>query len=380
MSDDADGLGKVVCRAFGNAGVAGGSPILDAGLQVIAGMRSTTGRSRPDVGDSFGAGAAGFAGVECAVTSAQPGGAWEGAGALAYASATRRQARAVESLAVLDRGVHTVVAREADQITASRGALEEHADRLVSVGRATASMVLVSGVGAATKAALELSAVNTALGAGVAELEGLASEADANAAQLRRLAAAYAEVADSEVTGSDDPPTTSDAVDEEYDDRVQQLSADRAADPVLSGAPSPYPLQPYPQPPYPPPQSASDSAAPVPASGDPMSGLSTAFGTVGGMIGSVVAPLTAVLTGVVAAAAQSLSSVTPAESAAADVDVEPPTDDDEPRREPTETAVAQQHPGSAPAVDAPVDAPVVQPAPVPPPPVAPPAATRPPQQ
>jgi hypothetical protein len=351
MSDGADELGKVICRAVGNTGAVGtGSSVLDTGQRLIAGLRATTGWGRPEAGDSFGVGATGFNDVARTVATAQPGDAWVGAAALAYASATHRQIRGAESLALLDRYVQTIVAREAGRIAASRDSLDGQSDRLTSVGRVTSSMAQVPGVGPAITAAMELTAVHSALDASVSELEALASETGANAAQLRTLATGYSDIGDD--PGPEPPPT------------------DPGAEPVVVDPAAPRCPQ----------QPVAEAQVPSAAPGDPMSGLSTALGTVGGMIGSVVAPLTAVLTGVVAAAAQSLSAVNPGDAAAVDADVTRPREDGQRTRDATESEGAEQDSESARSAAPSDDVPAPPtPVPVPPPPVVPPAAIRPPQ-
>ena len=392
MSDDADGFGKVFGGAFGNAGArartaSSGSEILDAGQLLIAGMRLTTGWGRPDPGEAFGRGASGFTDAGQTVDSAYPRDDWAGTGSRTYASANRRQSGSAASLAVLDRDVQTVVAREAFQVDYHRGKLDDQSDHLSRLGYATWSLALIPGVGKALKAAVEMTAVNTALLVGTTELANLASETGENAAELRRLAEGYAAL-----TRKTAPPPLPDEPTPPSDD-VERRRVDEPT-PGQPSAPEPGPsvggASPAPAPSAPPAMhcsptpgteaAAAGQAAPSPAAADPMAAMSSVFGAVGGAIGSAVAPIAAALTGVVSAAGQALSATTSAQAAeSTDVapDVERATTDEDRTDEPAEPAPDDEP--TTPAATAEPGAPVTAPPPAAEPPRAPaPAATRPP--
>ncbi len=178
LSDGGEGFGKVVGRAA--------SHILGAGQLMIAGMRATTGEGEPDRGDAFGQAAAVFSGAAEAVRAAAPRDEWLGGGAESYAPANRRQAERAGSLAVLDRTVQTVLTREARQVARHREQLDDQSEHLADLGRTTASMASIPGIGNAMKAAVELTAVHAALDACSVELGTLHREAEENAAELRR--------------------------------------------------------------------------------------------------------------------------------------------------------------------------------------------------
>ena len=405
MSDVDNAFGKVIGGVFGNADARGrtapgGSEILDAGQLLIAGMRLTTGWGRPDPGEAFGHGAAGFTGAGQTVDTAYPRDEWAGSGSQAYASANRRQSGSAATLALLDRDVQTVIAREAFQVDSHRGTLDDQSDHLSALGYATWSLALVPGVGKALKAAVEMTAVNTALLVCSTELATLASETGENAAELRRLADGY-----SALTRKSAPPALDDELptptdDDEHDEERRPdteptpdvrpgrvpVAAPTAGEPSVVAPPAPAPAA------VPPPMpcaaaaeapTATQAVPPPAASADPMAGMSSVFGAVGGAIGSVVAPLAAALTGVVTAAGQALSTATSAQPAdSADRTPEPATSstDEDPDHEPVEPRdddVAE--PALPDAVAAP-GTPATPPLPVAEPPRAPaPAATRPPQ-
>ena len=399
MSDADDGFGKVIGGAFGNAGArprtaSAGSEILDAGQLLIAGMRLTTGWGRPDPGDAFGRGATGFTGAGQTVDSAYPRDDWAGTGSQAYASANRRQSGSAAALAVLDRDVQTVVAREAFQVDYHRATLDDLSDHLSSLGYATWSLALIPGVGKALKAAVEMTAVNTALLVGSTELATLVSETDENAAELRGLVEGYAAL-----TRKTAPPMLdadpSSPSDEEMRRPASEPLTDEPAGLEPESGPSVGGASPAPAPPaFPPlvhcsPAPAAEATtagqtAPPPMAADPMAGMSSAFGAVGGAIGSVVAPLAAALTGVVAAAGQALSTATsaqPAESTGGAPGTGTSTTDEDPPEE-TDAQAADDDAAEPPTPDAVAEPgePAAAPPPRAEPPRAPaPAATRPPQ-
>lgn len=288
----------------------GGWSILDAGQRVIAGMLSTTGTGEPEHGQAFARSALQFRGAEQTMTSARPDSSWSGAAARAYADANAHQADRAASMAVLDTGVHAVLAREADQVSYRRENLDGQATYLADRGSAAESMGLVPGVGTALRSAIELTAVNAALTASTSELHELTREVDENAAALRDIAAEY----------SATTPHTPDG------QRTPSIAAAATLQPQEAG----------------------------------MTALSSAAGVVGGVVSAIVAPVAGVLSGVAGVAGQSLgvlASVVPSagnepEAAAADdsVDdiaavesVDEPSD--EPRTERREGDVASR-PGS----------------------------------
>ncbi|MGB3229842.1 MAG: EspA/EspE family type VII secretion system effector [Mycobacterium sp.] len=317
LFDGAENVGKVVSDVVdGRAPL--GSSVLDAGRLLIAGMRGTIGSGTPEHGESFRHGAVRFSVAAEAVNAAYPGGEWHGAGAEAYAAANRRQSDRAMSMAVLDRDVQTVIAREADQVAYHRARLDDQSEYLGGLSYATSSIARIPGVGEAMKAVFELSAVKSALSVSSAELDKLSLEVGDNAAHLQQLAGEYSALTESKAApvepddvpgrpASDEPPA-SEPVDSAAEQslpvaeplRIAEVTPELPPTHVTGGA-APLPAD-RPVPPAP------TSAMPT----DAMSGMSSAFGLVGGMIGSMVAPMAAVMTGVAGAAGQSLSALTSA--------------------------------------------------------------------
>ncbi|MGD9622830.1 MAG: EspA/EspE family type VII secretion system effector [Mycolicibacterium sp.] len=314
---------------------AAGSPILDAGQAVIAGMRLTTGSGDPDRGDLFGTGSARFAGAGTTLGSAFPLDDWRGSGAQAYATANRRQSSRIESMAALDRNVQKVIAREAHQIAYHRAKLDEQSDRLADLAYLTWPIALIPGVGRAMKAAVELAAVNAALSICSIELYQLSTEAGENAQELGGLADEYSGlIRESELPDLDDPPALPPSTHQppetgQPDQRVPPPDTrTRVSDSAPSTRPSETPKNPVAQTVSLSHRTIPETAArvggvagtaqsPAPAT-EMMSGIAPAFGAVGGMIGSLVAPLAAALTGAVGMAGQSLATLTESDIAATD--------------------------------------------------------------
>lgn len=260
LLEGSEGRGKFAAGPNGD----GGWGILDAGHHVITGMLLTTGSGKPEQGETFARSALRFRGAEQTVTSARPTDNWTGAAARAYADANTRQADRAASMAVLDGGVHTVIAREADQVSHRRENLDGQATYLADLGSAAGSMALVPGVGQALRSAIELTAVNAALATSSSELRELAREADANTTALREIAGEYA-------TLTLNPPTP---------DGAQAASIDGAA--------------------------LTSEAAPEQPAEATTTAIASAVGVLGGVISAVVAPLAAVVSGVAGAAGQSI--------------------------------------------------------------------------
>ncbi|MGE0777047.1 EspA/EspE family type VII secretion system effector [Mycolicibacterium sp.] len=364
LFDDFEGIGKVFGDLVGGGAEpaapswtsrvgaavksAAGSEILEAGQAVIAGMRLTTGWGEPEQGEDFGRGATRFADADGTVRSAYPSVDWQGGGAEAYTSTNRRQADRTAAMAVLDRKVSSVIAREAYQVGHHRDKLDAMANYLGDLSYATAALALIPGYGRAMKATVELAAVHTAVSMCSLELYHLSQEAAENATELQGLAGEYSalthEVAPPEFW---DPPVqqpssrqkelSPEPVDPEQPGPADPSGTAPSRTPMSAGAPAgpsgaaavapevpEIPEMPEPSMSgapiaAPPAQPAAESAVPA----ELMSGMTSAFGAVGGVIGSLVAPLAAVLTGVAGAAAQSVSAMTSADAAGAAQDSAP---------------------------------------------------------
>ncbi|GFM20441.1 MULTISPECIES: EspA/EspE family type VII secretion system effector [Mycobacteriaceae] len=281
----------------GSSGKGTGSPVLEAGLDVIDGMRRTTGSGEPERGEAFRRGAQRFREAGDHITAAQPQD-WVGRGAQAYGLANRRHARRVAAVAALDDAAHAVLARQAEQIVHRRHVIDDQADRLARFSRTSRDIATTPGVGAALKATFEMAAVATALDTCRDALHGLMQQVNDNADELRRITVEYAVL-------TDDPPGPSDAPAEQRDPGPGGREDENEAEPQIAvpagfggaGVPA----------------ATADVAGPAPESHQPeampaeaMSALSSAMGGAGGMIGALVAPVAAALAGVAGAVTQAL--------------------------------------------------------------------------
>lgn len=330
---------------------AAGSEILDAGQILIGGMRLTTGWGDPARGEQFGQGSRRFNAAGDTVKSAFPTDDWQGAGADSYGAANRGQAGRTSALAVLDRGVQTVIAREAYQVAYHRDKLDDASNYLGDLSYVTWSIALIPGVGRAMKAAVELAAVQSALSLCSFELYHLSQEAGENAEQLQDLAGEYSAFAQTKAAPPDfddvppppaDDPTGSVPTDQRRPSppaadggRVPSAAPPPGSSPAVGavggpplGTPAAAPAAVAGRPPEQPVAPAEPSAAAAMPT-EAMSGMTSAFGAVGGMIGAVVAPLAAVLTGAAGAAGQSLSTLMSAAGAGAGADTDATTLDEE---------------------------------------------------
>ena len=187
-----------------------GSDLLDYGQYVIAGMKNTTGQGDPEPGDAFGQAQSTFNGVDETLKSAVPDNGWDGAGSHAYADQNTRQQLRSEAMADADHEVHKVLYREAAQITLRRGYLDDQYNFLANTSYVTFPLQFIPRYGEAMKLAVEVAALQTALGESYYQMNQLQSEVAQNAAQLQQAVGRYSGVADgAELPGpavSFDPP------------------------------------------------------------------------------------------------------------------------------------------------------------------------------
>jgi hypothetical protein len=168
-----------------------GSEILDGGQKVIEGMRLTTGAGEPENGDRFGQGWSRFNDATETLTAAFPDDSWTGEAADSYSGQNRTQAGRTNAVALLDRGVQTVIAREAYQVAYHRDKLDDQSNFLADLSYVTMALGLVPGYGKAMKATVEAAAVQAALSICSLELYELSREANQNAAELRQAVGLY---------------------------------------------------------------------------------------------------------------------------------------------------------------------------------------------
>jgi hypothetical protein len=187
-----------------------GSDLLDYGQSVITGMRNTTGQGDPEKGDVFGEAQSTFNGVNETLKSAVPDDRWDGSGSYAYADQNTRQQLRTEAMADADHEVHKVLYREAAQITLRRGYLDGQYNFLANTSSVTFPLQFIPRYGEAMKLAIEIGALQTALGESHYQMNRLQSEVAQNAAELQQAVGRYSGVADgAELPGAAvhfDPP------------------------------------------------------------------------------------------------------------------------------------------------------------------------------
>lgn len=186
-------------KAFGGRGLSGFNgtdEIVDAGQLVIERMRRTTGVGEPENGDRFGQGWSRFNGASETLMSAFPNDSWEGGAADAYVDQNRAQTGRTSAVALIDKDVHSIIARQARQVRYHRDRLDGQAKFLTDLHYMATALAFVPGVGTATKTSVEAAAVNAALEPCRSEVQELSREAAQNAAELQQAVSRYANVAD----------------------------------------------------------------------------------------------------------------------------------------------------------------------------------------
>jgi hypothetical protein len=212
-----------------------GSDLLGIGQSIIAGLKDTTGQGSPEQGEAFGRAQSAFAGVNETLRSAVPEDGWVGAGAFAYADQNTRQQLRSEAMADADRQVHKVLERQADQIALRRGHLDDQYNLLATMRHVTLPLQVVPHYGEAMKLAVQMAAVQTAVGESCRQMIQLQSEMARNAADLQQAVGRYSSVAD----GADLRPAAADL----DSDRLQMPVATRLDSENPPGPPAGTPLQ-----------------------------------------------------------------------------------------------------------------------------------------
>jgi len=173
-----------------------GSDLLDYGQLLITGLKSTTGQDAPENGEAFGQAQTAFNGVNDTLKSAVPADGWGGSGSYAYADQNTRQQLRLEAMADADHEVHKVLYREAAQITLRRGYLDDQHNFLANTSYVTFPLQFIPRYGEAMKMAVEIAALQAALGESYYQMNQLQSEVVQNAADLQQAVGRYSGVAD----------------------------------------------------------------------------------------------------------------------------------------------------------------------------------------
>jgi EspA/EspE family len=187
-----DRAGEVVEKLPG----AVGSDLLDYGKFLITRLKNTTGQRDPENGGGFGQARTAFNGVNETLKSAVPGNGWDGSSSYAYADQNTRQQLRSEAMADADHEVHKVLYREAAQITLRRGYLDDQYNFLANTSYVTFELQFIPRYGEAMKMAVEIAALQTALGESYHQITQLQSEVAQNAADLQQAVGRYSGVAD----------------------------------------------------------------------------------------------------------------------------------------------------------------------------------------
>ncbi|MFC7674076.1 EspA/EspE family type VII secretion system effector [Mycolicibacterium sp. GCM10028919] len=166
-------------------------PVLSGGQKTIGGMKLTTGFGSPEDGARFGDGAARFQRAGATLSSAHPDDCWSGRGSGAYADANERQVGRTRAVSAADQAVNEVLTREANQIVATRTALDDQSDWLADVGLVTMLVSATPYVGQGAALAMEIAAVTKALGVCTTQLVQLTQQVNANAAEIHQTADRY---------------------------------------------------------------------------------------------------------------------------------------------------------------------------------------------
>ncbi|BBY50312.1 hypothetical protein MARA_37800 [Mycolicibacterium arabiense] len=169
-------------------------PILTGGQKTIGGMKFTTGFGDPEDGARFNEGAARFQRAGATLSSAHPDDCWSGRGSGAYGDANERQIGRTRAVSAADQAVNAVLTREANQIVATRTALDDQSDWLADVGLVTMLVAATPYVGQGAALAMEIAAVTKALGVCTTQLVQLTQQVNANAAGIRQTADRYERV------------------------------------------------------------------------------------------------------------------------------------------------------------------------------------------
>lgn len=174
----------------------GESNLLALGQSIISALKNTTGEGDPERGGAFDQARSTLTEVTETLRSAIPGDGWDGTGSYAYADQNTRQQMRSEAMADADHEVHKVLRREAAQIAARRGHLDEQYTFLADTSRVMSPLQSVPQYGDAMRLAMELTTLQAALGESYRQINQLQSEVAQNAADLQQAVGRYSGVAD----------------------------------------------------------------------------------------------------------------------------------------------------------------------------------------
>ncbi|ART73212.1 hypothetical protein BTO20_35895 [Mycobacterium dioxanotrophicus] len=259
-----------------------GEGILDAGRNVIEGMKTTTGTGMPDDGSTFGAAAAQLGKAGDTLKSAFPDDSWHSSGSSAYAARNNEQLSRTSAMIEADHTVATVLARESEQISTTRENLDGQSDWLADMSQVTTAIGNIPYVGKASQTATEIAMVARALGVSTDQLLAMQQNVDANAAELHGAVAKYADIARDTRPGGDDRDTEDSTPSPAAPGRDESA----APAPAVSATPT-----------------SASRPAPAGAGGGDMAAVMA-----GTVVGSILGPLGGILGGITQAASQALQA------------------------------------------------------------------------
>lgn len=189
-------------------------PILEGGQLAIKAMLSLTGEDTetgPERGKSFVISTEGYKSVTPTLDKAKKQHAWEGSAAHNYHTQVDNQISNVATMIDAEGSMHPILDREANQILDTRQHLRREHNWLADVGQVTMVLSAIPGYGKAMQAAVEFEAVSVSLADCSHKMWQMHNEANANAADVRKVIEDYKTVAqrspvDDSFEGFDPPP------------------------------------------------------------------------------------------------------------------------------------------------------------------------------
>lgn len=178
------------------------TPIIEAGLLLLDSYSVMCGDPvTPDVGEMLGNGAAAFEQIEGDIKSAEPTGEWTGASSVTYALADSKQATRAADMAKADGKLQRIIADEAEQIGQTRDFIDERGSELhLAILPALAALAPVfEPEGAAVSIAIQIAAVAATVPRATDRMIEMATNASANARDIRAVADDYTAVAGQDV-------------------------------------------------------------------------------------------------------------------------------------------------------------------------------------
>lgn len=193
-------IGHAAASALGatRAAAALETPIIEAALTSMNVMNNLCGFGGPDKGEQFAQGADAFNAVKDELGSCRPPDSWQGSSSDAYGDRNTEHQQRAASLAEVDRTVHDVLAKEAEQVESTRTNIDHNQTILTAfIPPAVAAMAveLPPGAGIALSMAIQTAGVAATLPFCMEAFAQLGIDAAHNATLIRRAGASYDQIA-----------------------------------------------------------------------------------------------------------------------------------------------------------------------------------------